>query len=688
MRFTLLCIVLAIITCTANAQDFNLNPTSKTIDITFDSPRGTKSWSNPYTRDFDIVITNEVNATMTVNVDTSSNDRSFIRLTSSRSTLTIPPLSSDSVLITVKIVDSAANGGTYSGRVKLTSGSQSRNVNVRVKTLWPPPTLGLSGNLNFGEVATGKSYTRSFTLREELRFFNAKNVGIQLQADGPIHSVSTYPTSFPLIDGQGKTIRFSFTVKERGVVPDTYRPDIKVTSSNGAELIDDNLVYTIPRPIIEVSNQQNKIIFDYGRPGTSDQEITITETGGKTPLENTIISFKALGKEVRGIREEYVQTMWFTFPEKVDYISPGGSEMVSIKVIKPEDAPVGNYLWEGEVRTKYAGNEPFQISFAVIPPGVRELLSDVMKFENDPSITGHPQLVTMGETTESLLRKEFFENGMADVENITLLTNTAIKFLNSMSAAYGHYEKNSYNAAYEELKTGKEEFNKMDSIQIIEKYHHESSDITNSAYNGWTEFALVLTGGLDSNATEYENLSNPNASYYESRKIHEKIGEICSWLNDSGCVQVQNNRIMELNEIIQQLIAEAHELELQVNTIHIDIQNNTWSFFGTRVISNPLRFVTIWEDYNEMVEMYNDISRKYQLSGELIEHEKTLDKLAVVEKEAFWYKSISSIYVLFLGSIMILTIWNAINGLLRYRADVKDMRLAEIIQLERPAWRK
>ena len=683
MRIILLGIVLAIITCTANAQDFNLNPTSKTIDITFDSPKGTKGWSNPYIRDFDIEVINELNATLTVNIDPSSNDGYFIRLTSSKSTLTIPPLSSDSILITVKIVDSAANGGTYSGRVRLSSGSQSENVNVQVKTRWPPPTLGLSGNLNFGEVATGKSYIRSFTLREELRFYDAKNVGIQLQADGPIHTITTSPTTFPLIDGQGKTITFSFTVKERGVVPGTYRPDIDITSSNGAELIDDNLVYTIPRPIIEVSNQHNKIIFDYGRSGSSEQEISITETGSKTPVENTIISFKSLGKEVRGIREEYGQTTWFTFPKKVDYISPGGSEMISVTVIKPEDAPVGNYLWVGEVQTKYAGNKPFQISFAVIPPGVRELLSDVRKFENDPSITGHPQMKTVRDTTESLLIKEFFENGMSDVENITLLTNTAIKFLNSMSAAYGHYEKKSYNTAYEELKTGKEEFDKMDSIQIIEKYHHESSDITNSAHNGWTEFSLVLISGLEANATEYENLSNPDASYYESRVVHEKIGEICTWLNDSRCVQAQNDKIRELNEIIQQLIAEAHALELQVNTIHRDIQNNTWSLFGIRVISNPLRFVTIWEHYNEMVEKYHDISRKYQLSGELIERDKTLDKLAVVKKEAFWYKSINSIYVLLLGYLLILTIWNAIIGVLRYRADAKDMRLAEITLLER-----
>jgi hypothetical protein len=679
MRGTLLGIVLAIITCTANAQDFNLNPTSETIDITFDSPKGTRSWSDPYTRDFDIMVTNELNATLTVNVNPSSNDGSYIRLTSSRSTLTIPPLSSDSVLITVKIVDSAANGGTYSGRVRLTSGSQSENVDVQVKTYWPPPTLGLSGNVNFGEVATGKSYTKSFTLREELRFYDAKNVGIQLQADGPIYAVTTSPTSFPLIDGQGKTITFSFKVKERGVVPGTYRPDIDVTSSNSAELIDDNLVYTIPRPIIEVlSNQENKIIFDYGRSGTSDQEITITETGGKTPVENTIISFKSLGKEVRGIREEYGSTTWFTFPKKVDYLPPGGSESISIKVIKPEDAPVGNYLWEGEVQTKYAGDEPFQISFAVIPPGVRELLSDIRKFENDPSIKNHSQMETMRETTESLLRKEFFEDGMADIENITLMTNTAIKFLNSMSAAYGQYEKKSYNAAYEELKTGKEEFNKMDSIQLIEKYHQQSSDITNSAYSGWTEFALVLIGGLESNATEFENLSDPDASYYESRKVHEKIGDICSWLNDSNCIQKQNNKISELDEIIKQLIAEAHELELQVNKIHIDIHNNTWGFFGVRVISNPLRFVIVFEKYEEMIEKYNLISRKYQLSGELILREKTQEKLAGVKNEFYLFTFVNSIYVFILGATLILTILKSIKGVLRYRADTTDMRLAEI----------
>ncbi|HUV83255.1 MAG TPA: hypothetical protein VMW53_09320 [archaeon] len=65
----------------------------------------------------------------------------------------------------------------------------------------------------------------------------------------------------------------------------------------------------------------------------------------------------------------------------------------------------------------------------------------------------------------------------------------------------------------------------------------------------------------------------------------------------------------------------------------------------------------------------------------MIEREKTLDKLAVLKKEAFWYKFINSLYVLILGFILIITIWNAIIGVLRYRADLKDMRLAEIARL-------
>ena len=179
-----------------------------------------------------------------------------------------------------------------------------------------------------------------------------------------------------------------------GLHPEVKPSQLPAALDDKHIILIDDVLYT-GRTVRAALNE----IFDYGRPGTSDQEITITETGGKTPVENTIISFKSLGKEVRGVREEYGQTTWFTFPEKVDYISPGGSEMIHIKLLKPEDAPVGNYLWEGEVQTKYAGNKPFQISFAIIPPGVRELLSDVRKFESDPFITGHPQMKTVRETT-------------------------------------------------------------------------------------------------------------------------------------------------------------------------------------------------------------------------------------------------------------------------------------------------
>jgi hypothetical protein len=682
MKIPLFSIILAILIVPAIAQDFSITPQSKSLDITFNSPNGERGWSNPYVETFEIVITNEMNHTLPVRVSSSSDDLSYVSVSSSKSILSIPPLGSESVTITVKVVDSAADGGRYSGRVRFTSDFQTKFVDVTIETHWPPPTLILQGDLNFGELKSGNSYSRSFTLKEIYRFRKANNVNIKFVEDGAIYSATASPSTFSFIDSSGRSITFSFKVKDRNVVPDTYSMPISVSSTNDAQLIS-KLKYSIPKPVVEVGQPQNELIFDYGKPDNGNQKIVISERGGKTPLENTVISFKKMYRELEDVKKEYGQTTWFSFPKQMDYITPGGSKTIEINVIKPEDAPVGKYTWEGEVKTKYAGNEPIQFSFSVRPPDIDNLKKTLTDLKSSQLYKNHPQAENLLSTTESLLLKD--ETRLADITNVISLTNIVIKFFSSSNDAYGYLQQGNsgYVEAYEKFMESNEEINELNSITLKHTYDSENTDIKTSAASVWKEVAHDLVIRLEQRADRFSNSSYPDASYVEAKRMHEKIGEICSLLNDSMCVQDQNSKIAGMNTKIEQLILENAFLESEIKRVQEDINANTWSFSSIKLIKNPLRFSALLDKFNEMIENYNHIIRNYQLIEDQIGLVKTEENLAAMKKEYWNFRIVNSIYIIFLGIVIIVTAWKSVRGFLYYQADANDMRLAEVAQLKR-----
>lgn len=665
---------------TASAQYFSVSPPNKNIDVTFDeSPKGDRAnWQNPYIEYFEITVTNNLNTTLSVDVNTDSSSY-YIRLESLESSLNILALDSGSVKIKVKIIDSAPEG-QYSGWVKLVSGSQTTYVNVYVNAHWPPPTLSISGNLDFGDVKAGKSYEGYFILKEILKFKDATNVKVSLNEGSAIYGVSISPSVIPYVGSQEIPITFSFTVKEWGLVPNTYTSDFSVFSTNGAVVKGSkSLRYIIPKPTVEVSMPQNEMIFDYNKSENKNQRITISETGGYTPLENTKISFKKLIKEFKEVKEPY-KADWFNFPTTPIGISPGSSSTIDIEVRKPKGAPIGRYTWEGDVKTTYAETS-FSFYFVVIPPCLEESKNILTKFKEELLVIKYSQAENLIKTTDSLLNKE--ENGLKDTENVCSMANVVIKFSNSTSVAYAQYEKNSYNEAYEAFRASKEEKDELNSIKLKQIYSQENNEINNSANNVWKEIALLLRNGLEQYGNRLESPSLPDASYAGAKEAHKKIVDICEWVGDTSCIQAHNSKIEKLDNDIKKLLLEANELEIEVNTIYEGISNNTWSFLGIKLIKNPSKILYFLENYKKIIANYDVISTNYRLSGEQKGLEKSQENQTMVKREYENFRLINTLYIVFLGFITSLTIQKSIQGLLKYRADAKDVKLAEIARLKR-----
>lgn len=680
MKILLFIIILAIFVFPSLAQDFSVSPLSRSIDITFNSPKGERGWSNPYIETFEIVVKNELNLTLAVGVSPSSDDPSYVSVSSSKSSLSIPPLGSESVTITVKVVDSAADGGKYSGRVRFTSDFQTGYVNVNIETYWPPPTLILLGDTDFGELRSGNSYSRSFVLKEIYNFRNANSVNIRLNEAGPIYSATASPSMFSFIDFSGRSITLSFRVKNRDIVPGTYSVSFSLSSTNNAHLAS-KLKYTIPRPVVEVKQPENGLIFDYGKQENRGQSLTISEKGGKTPLENTVISFKKMIKEYGGQKEEYNNANWFSFPGQMDYIPPGGSTTIDIKVTKPKDAPVGKYTWEGYVKTKYAGEKQFQFSLSVRPPDIDPIKKQLIELKESQLFNNKSQAENLISTTESLLLRD--EVKLADIASVISLTNVVIKFFSSSDSAYRYLQpgNSNYIEAYEKFRESSEEISELNSITLKQIYESENSDIKKSAINIWKEVAEELASGLEQRANKLKDPLNPNASYVEAKRTHAKIGEICSWLNDAWCVQEQFDRMVEMETRIEELVMENSFLESEIRRLQEDINANTWSFSSIKLIKNPSRFQFLLDRYNEMTENYNRIFRNNQLIEDQIGLGRTEENLSALEKEYGNFRLVNGIYIIFLAAILIVTIWKTIRGLISYRADADDMELAEITQL-------
>lgn len=679
MRFLLLLIITVIFLNTAQALDFTIDTPSKSIDFNFDSPKGDRGWSNPYEKEFYISVTNQLNTSKTVSLSTYSDNSNYLSLRSSMSSLIIPPKDSISVKITVQVTDQAGDGGTYAGYVVLTSGSQTEYANIYVKTLWPPPTLSISGDLDFGEVTAGRLYSRSFAIKEMMKYKNAGNVVLRVNEETPIYGSTIYPSSFNEIDTYGKTTTLSFTVKDRGLVPGQYMPTISISSSNNAILIGGGLRYSIPKPILEVTEPQKESFFNYGKIETVNQKLVISEIGGKTPLEGTAISFNKMNKEYNGKKEDYKKgTAWFTFPPQVEYIPPAGSKTVDINV-NPADSPIGRYVLEGNVKSKYSGDKAFIFTFLIMHPESDEIRTKLIDLGANSLVIKYPQAESLRKTTESLFIRD--SSLMTDTLNVISLTNVVIKFLNSMNAVYIQFQAKRYDMAFEEFKISKDEIDELNKIELNKIYSNENIDIKKSATDVWKEFALLTINGIENTANNLEDPSNPDASYIEAKKFHQEIGDICLWLSDTSCVQAHNNKVMDIDNKIKELIKETNDLENEIDGLYNDIHYNIFS--GTILIKNPLKIQYLLDKYGKIKDNYDTISKNYRLIGEQTKFEKAQDKLTDLDKEYNSFKISNIVYIIFLVIIMVFSIWKSTEGFMKFRADGKDMLLGEIARMKK-----
>lgn len=668
---------------TASAQDFEINPSTKDIEITFSSPKGDNGWSNPYTQDFDVVVTNKLNDTVIIRVSTSSNYYSYIGLTSSVSSLTIPPMGQEKITITVKVADSAGDGITYSENIKFTMGYETQNLNIHIRTKWPPPTLSLSGSNNFGEIEAGEYYSGTFTIKELLNFNIARNVNIKLNEAGPIHDIGVNPSTFSYIDTVGGTVIVNFKVNENGLTPGTYHPYISISSTNDAELFNSYLEYSIPIPIVDISKSETDLFFEYGETEKKNQRFDIIERGGKTPLENTIISFARLNREFEGKKEEYKSANWFSFPTNIDFISQGMSRTIDIEISKPEEAPTGKYTWEGNLKTKYSGEKPLIFNFIIRPPDVNKLLDNLTNFENTLLVRNYPEAANLIETSKSLLNKDTLV--MKDISNVISLANVVITYFNSLNIAYEYIQEggDQYDEAYEEFRKSNMEIQKFDNIRLIKEYGSESYEIQDSAKYVMKEIAGKLLGGLEENANRLSNPTNSGASYSGAKEAYEKNRNICSWMNDINCMQAYEIKVNEINDKINVLILKANDIEKESGKIHEEIYFNTWNILSINLVKNPLKFQYFFEKYMKLIENYNEIIGFYKLSGDNQNLEKSREKLSALESEYESFKYLNGLYIFILGSILFAAILKSIKGLINFGADAKDVRLNEVGRLKR-----
>ncbi|NJD53676.1 MAG: hypothetical protein FIB07_12505 [Candidatus Methanoperedens sp.] len=677
MKIIILFFIFGFLIFNASARDFNVNPLNENIELTYSYPKGDKGWSDPYIQDFDIEVLNNLNVTLPVSISTSSNYNSYVRLTPSESSISIPRLERKKIKITVKVVDSAGEN-TYSENIRFASGYDTQNVRVSIKTNYPSPTLSLLENYDLGELSAGKTYTKTITIKEVLKFNAARNVNLRLNEAGPIYNINVDPSSFSYIDTKGSDVTFSFIIKDKGLAPGTYRPHFSISSTNNAELLNDYFEYSIPNPIAEISKSETELFFEYGKKEQKNQQIMITENGGKTPLENTIISFEKLSREFEGQKKEYQNANWFNFPKNIDYIIQGTSKSIDIMISKPEEALTGKYIWEGKIKTQYSGDKSLIFNFIVQPPDVNSLINNLTEFESTPLVRNYQEADTFIKTSKSLLIKDV--SVMSDISNVISLTNVVITYFNSINNAYEYIQQgdNLYNEAYEEFSKSNEEIKKFDTILLKTEYSSQSNDIKNSAQNIMRYIAMKLINGLEQNVNKLMDSSYSDASYLKALEANEKIRNIYSWLNENDRVQLHENKINEIKNKIVELEKKANDMENKNKNIHDEIILNTWGLFGENFVKNPFKFQYFLNNYVKIITNFNEISRSYKLTGNNKNFEISQEKLSTIKTEYERFKYINGLYIIILVYILFMTILKSVQGSINFMKDLKDVRLNEI----------
>ncbi len=547
----------------------------------------------------------------TITITTEGSTANWITI-SPGSISSIAGLESTTFSVTITVPCNAPEGYN-SGKIKVdTNNAGSREIDVSVDVEFPI-NIEIVGASNFGKLMSGNSYTKTFTVRETYGYKVANKVNINLEGIGftrgfseaGISNVKLSPAYLENVGSSGGTISLYFDVPKRGTNPGIYSGNrITAEHSSGRNSID--LSFEIPSPKMEISK------FNFNFPdiegGKKATDIfTVRETEGYTTIDGFKINVNKCTRADEGKTEDYQGGInWVSFSD-VAYIPPGKSQSIEISIDVPGSYQTGNYMWEGTIKTNYAGKNNITIKGIACEPFIKENIKTLQNMNLEGSLDKlRRDIVSL---LKNMCDKRISKN---DADTVTNSAKTLLESLNNVKK--GYTVDSDYKQLIFDLNKIIEEFDDLKSkCKVLEyTYPGDVGNIQNSSDMAIKEVGALVAGLHQTEAINYEP-----KNYKNSIQNYDKCANISQLTKIYGkgddCAEGRNRMMQKHDESISNAeneIIGAERLQGEVNAM-LWFNGSNYNF-----IARVVDYNNVVDRYSKLISNYNDAINQYHLAGE------------------------------------------------------------------------
>ncbi len=507
-----------------------------------------------------------------------------------------------------------------------TNNAGSATVKVKVEVDFPIGLEEVSENGNFGKLTSGKSNTKTFTIKEKWGYKRLNTVEIKLENSAFKQGFNAAGILYPKLSAStlndvgtgGKTFSLSFDVPLRGTKPyNAYKDNIIVRYKNEKKEVP--ISFEIPSPEMEVS-KLNFNFPDIESKNDATENFKVREKSGHTTLDNFEIKINKCTQTDSGKTADYPDGIkWIKFDD-IQYISPGESKNIKLSIDVPDTYKTANYEWSGVINANYVESKNIVITGIACEPFIKD---NIKKLENI-HLSGSPD--NLRQNIISLLNNMCAKRIL--MSNANTVTNSAKTLLESLNNAQKYNLNSDYNQLIAEFNRINNEFNglKKECKSLEGTYSGDVENIQKSADNAIKEVGTSIAELHEKEAKKYEN-----NNYKKSLEHYRKCYNISGLTKSEKAVECSKGTDSMLNKY-NNAIHTANSKIKKTEQLQNELNNMVW-FDGSdyKFISRISDYNLVGSTYHDIVLNYDEASQLYNKAGE--EENASLFRELLIKKQ-------------------------------------------------------
>jgi hypothetical protein len=581
--------------------------------------------------------------------------------------LRVEPEDSSYLMISFRAPPSVAEGsyeaklevkGNYTYIIKEGVHPLLHEFYITINVDHPPATLEATWDLaEWGKLRAGQSFERTLTVREIFGYAGASNVSLYLSKTGPVNlSYTTDVGDVPA--GGSKSIKVKIQVPERYLKPGDYWVTPRIVKDYNVQVATlERANYTIPKPEMALSSTKidfGRLTFEVGKD-TATASITISETGGYTPIEGLSIS------QVRG------EEGWIAYSQ-VNYIPPGGNATVNFTLLLPPDASLGKKSWVFSLTTVHAGSAEIVAEATVYFPGLEEAERSLAKL---PSL---PYQETQG-VVQNLRGLITASKGVTELREIAMVMSVysgVSSFINIFSDLNGK----PLDERVERIILAKSSLNraKIGSESLEDKSLKKYAIPAVEALEGvWSREAREVAEALE------KRVEKEKMDYRSAALDYRRLKTLYSLLGDEEKVREYASKQEEMERAYYEALTEAAALLKSSEKEVAAARRLSFNIKEASFVINPFHYEAVISHYQEAISHVEKAKLLLEKAGERGEAELIQSRLEELTKGKRTVERAFRVYLALLTLFFLWFVARVTLGLLRWVRDSEALAEGDVV---------